>query len=166
MKIIMSRSLFPIIFIRIRMGNSSAETSPKNNKLSFDPNHWDQIPLYSYTNNSDPHYSSNFIVISHKHSQGLEAEKYEVFFNSQSEYISYLDFFYERKKNQHLVNTLYIDQTTKRGLCSTFLSAAVFIERIPIRLFEIVDMPVSEGLYMMETALEGYEKMFEKTGYF
>ena len=70
---------------------------------------------------------------------GLEAERYEIFFNSHAEYLSYLESFYERKRFTHLVNTIHIEQTTKRGMCSTFHSAAVYIERIPIRLFEIIE---------------------------
>ena len=80
--------------------------------------------------------------------------------------MSYLENYYERKKYPHFVNALHIEQTTRTGICSTFHSAAIYLERIPIRLFEIMDMPLSEGLYMLEVALEGYEKMFEKTGYF
>ena len=109
------------------MGLGASDAVQKDNKVGFDPADWREVPFYSYTNNADPQYSSNFVVLTHKHAQGLEAEKYEVFFNSQSEYFSYLNLFYERKKFSHLVNSLHIEPSTRRGMCSTFLSAAVYI---------------------------------------
>lgn len=51
-------------------------------------------------------------------------------------------------------------------MCSTFYYAYVYTERINFRLFELIDIPVQEGLYIIDSTLEGYEKMFEKTGYF
>lgn len=51
-------------------------------------------------------------------------------------------------------------------MCSTFHSASVYIERIHFRLFELIEIPLEEGLYIIEVALEGYSKMFLKTGYF
>lgn len=51
-------------------------------------------------------------------------------------------------------------------MCSTFHSAEVYLERMHFRLLELIDIPLEEGLYIIESALEGYEKMFSKTGYF
>lgn len=65
-----------------------------------------------------------------------------------------------------MVNSVHIEQTTKKNMCSTFHSASVYIERIHFRLFELIEIPLEEGLYIIEVALEGYSKMFLKTGYF
>lgn len=64
------------------------------------------------------------------------------------------------------MNSVHIEQTTKKNMCSTFHSASVYIERIHFRLFELIEIPLEEGLYIIEVALEGYSKMFLKTGYF
>lgn len=71
-----------------------------------------------------------------------------------------MEIYYERKKYPSLVNSLHIEQTTKKNMCSTFHSASVYLERIQFRLSELMEIPPDEGLYMLDTALEGYQKMF------
>lgn len=66
------------------MGTNSSAPTPTAAKLAFDPDEWKPIPLLPYTNTPDPLYSSNFTVLAHKTIQGLEAEKYELFFNSHA----------------------------------------------------------------------------------
>jgi hypothetical protein len=51
-------------------------------------------------------------------------------------------------------------------MCSTFLSANVYLERIHFRLYDLLQIPVEEGLFMIDCALDGYNAMFCKTGYF
>lgn len=77
------------------MGSVTNQTD----KQAFKPDDWKVIPIFSYTNINDPYYGSNFQVLAHKNLPYVEAEKYDLFFNSQAEYISYLDGYYIRFKS-------------------------------------------------------------------
>jgi hypothetical protein len=44
----------------------------------------------SFTNIKDPTYSSNFAVFGNRSNPTLEIERYQLFFSSRAEYISYL----------------------------------------------------------------------------
>lgn len=125
------------------MGGS--ETKPHRSEV-FKVEDYEQVEWEPYTNVKDPTFESNFVVLSHKNNPGLQVEKYQLFFNSQAEYISYLETYYERKKYASLVNSVHIEQTTKKNMCSTFHSASVYIERIHFRLFELIEIPLEEGL--------------------
>ncbi len=88
-------------------------------------------------------------MFAHKNNPNLQIEKYQLFFNSQAEYVSYLETYYDRKRYPNLVNSIYIEQTTKKNMCSTFHTASVYLERIHFRLYELIEIPVEEGLYMI-----------------
>jgi hypothetical protein len=124
------------------------------------------VACQAFTTIKDPTFASNFQVLVNRNNPGLEIEKYQLFFSSRAEYISYLEIFYERKKYPCLVNSLHIEQTANKTMCSTFLSADVYLERTHFRLCELIDIPVEEALFMLDSALEGYGSMFSKTGFF
>ena len=145
------------------MGNSE---STKNQYCEFNEKEWKEIPLVPFTNNADPYYSSNFKVLAHQTKKYLHAEQYSLIFNSQAEYYSYLELYNTRKYAGSLVNPFHIQPTTSKNMCATFHSAQLYLERIPLRLYEITDVPLSEGVYMLNSALEGFEIIMEKTGYF
>lgn len=50
--------------------------------------------------------------------------------------------------------------------CSEFHSAYVYIEHIHIRLSNITDIPFPENIYIMRTALLGFQILYDIIGYF
>lgn len=64
--------------------------SKKGEAQVFKVDEWQAVEWEPYTNIKDPTYSSNFSVYAHKNNPNLEIEKYQFYFNSHAEYISYL----------------------------------------------------------------------------
>lgn len=60
----------------------------------------------------------------------------------------------------------YVQSLKETGLCSSFHYASVFFERVPLRLYEIQDISLEEGLYIIYAASQGFEKLYEKFGFF
>jgi hypothetical protein len=44
----------------------------------------------------------------------------------------------------------------QKSLCTSFYYAAIYIERVPIRMYEIRDITLDEGLYILYAALQGF----------
>lgn len=42
----------------------------------------------------------------------------------------------------------------------------MYVEHIPVRLSDIQDIPFPENLYLLYSALDGFEKLYRTIGYF
>jgi hypothetical protein len=55
-----------------------------------------------------------------------------------------------------MVAALYLDEKENNLLCAQMYEADVFIEKIPIRLFDLSNVPFPDVLHMYYQALLGY----------
>lgn len=87
-------------------------------------------------------------------------------FHSLPEFQRYLEFFQWREREDCIVNTKYLNYELGRDFCNTSYTARVYVERIPVRLSDIEDIPFPENLYLLLSALDGLEKLYRSVGYF
>jgi hypothetical protein len=51
-------------------------------------------------------------------------------------------------------------------MCSTFYKGSIYLERIPVRLSQINEIPFPDVLHLYHQAFRGFAKLFDKVGYF
>ena len=51
-------------------------------------------------------------------------------------------------------------------MCGGKLSTKIYLEHVGVRLSQIEDIPLSDSLYILLTALEGYQQLYYHSGYF
>ena len=97
---------------------------------------------------------------------GTELEEYILSFADHNEYQDYYDSYYWRLSQDHVVRTLHFVDCSKSEFCATSYSAKVYIERIPIKLSDIKDIPYPDNLYVLLAALDGFDRIVQKAGFF
>lgn len=95
-----------------------------------------------------------------------ELQEHLLGFQSLSEFQRYLEFFQWREREDCLVNAKYLNYKHGSDFCSSSYTAHVYLERIPVRLSDIQDIPFPDNLYLLLSALEGFEKLYRVVGYF
>lgn len=65
-----------------------------------------------------------------------------------------------------LVASRFFREETQRDMCSTFYKGSVYLERIPVRLAQINEIPFPDVLHLYHQAFRGFSKLFDKVGYF
>ena len=98
--------------------------------------------------------------------RALEVEQYDLTFTSDADYQAYCKHLDWRGSSNCLVTPKYVRHMRDNALCSTFQHASIFFERNPVRLYEIQDIALDEGLYILYAAIQGFEILFEQFGYF
>lgn len=98
--------------------------------------------------------------------RALEVEQYDLTFTSEADYQAYCKHLDWRGSSNCLVTPKYVKHMRDNALCSTFQHASIFFERNPVRLYEIQDIALDEGLYILYAAIQGFEILFEQFGYF
>lgn len=93
-------------------------------------------------------------------------EEYQIYFHNSADYQKYLEFFEWRQREDSIVNTKFINSEEVKEFCNTNHNAKIYIEHIPVRLSHIEDIPYPENLYVLFSALDGFEKIFFWVGYF
>lgn len=133
---------------------------------SFNEEEWMSLPVSCFTKLKDPYYGSNFKVLANRLNRAVEVEQYSLIFNSEGEFRAYRELLDWRTACRYLVASKYLQSLKETGLCSNFHYASVFFERMPLRLYEIQDISLEEGLYILYAASQGFEKLYEKYGFF
>lgn len=96
----------------------------------------------------------------------MEVEQYDLTFTTDSDYEAYCTHLNWRNSSNYLIAPKYVQHLRGNALCSSFQYASVFFERTPVRLYEIQDISLEEGLYILYATIQGFEKLFEQFGYF
>lgn len=97
---------------------------------------------------------------------GEEMEEYTQSSGSEADLKYFRDVFEFRYEREHLVSSLYFKQNTRQELCSTFYSGSLFLERIPLRLSEINDLPYPDNLHLANSCLRGFKELYDRVGSF
>jgi hypothetical protein len=79
-----------------------------------------------------------------------------LFFNSQEDFLSYRNVVGWRNNTRNIVNIKYLREPVKQQFCGSFYRVEAFLERTPIRLAEIQDISMPEGLCILYSALQGF----------
>jgi hypothetical protein len=150
-----------LIIISYMGGNESVVPSS-----SFREAEWESAPVGCYTRLKDPYYGSNFKVLMNRLYRSLEVEQYDLTFTADADYNAYSAHLSWRNSSNYIISPKYVRHMRDNALCSSFQYASVFFERTPVRLYEIQDISLEEGLYILYAAVQGFERLFEQFGYF
>ena len=77
-------------------------------------------------------------------------------FESKEHEDDYLGSFCSRLREEHTVNTRYIDLESNSGLCGCGKYARVYTERIPLRLSELSSLEQPEVICLLLSMLAGF----------
>jgi hypothetical protein len=93
-------------------------------------------------------------------------EQYEIFPQSEQQFVYEKDIYYLRKNSSCLVAALYLQNQEQGDFCSTNYRQRLFIEAIPIRLSDIEHIPFPDYIHLYNQALRGFQKLYKAIGYF
>lgn len=100
---------------------------------------------------------------------GALADEYQLSWATKGEYEYYLKSFYWRHIRHNLtpvVAALHLVPVGQGAFCSERLAASVYLEHVSLRLCDIEEIPLADGLYVILEGLEGYQHLYQHAGYF
>ena len=128
----------------------------------WNPSDWEPLPA--------PHpYDYNRAQTLRSRRTGALTDEYQVFWANRGEYEYYLKSYYWRHAKHNLtpvVASMHLHLPSQYLLCSSGMVGTVYIEHISLRLSDIDELPLADGLYVMLEALEGYNYLYQHAGYF
>ena len=107
----------------------------------------------------------NYVRLSNKMT-GQEVDQFDKYFIDQDDYQAYMDVCHFRNSFPELVSIKYLNEEHSKQLCAFTYHIKVYIERIPLRLSNITDIPFPENLFLLKEALKGLKILYEKVGGF
>ena len=127
----------------------------------LDKDNWTQV----LEGERDEYQIGNSVKFSNKMT-GEEVHQFDIYFIDFQEYQAYMESCGFRNAHPQLVGIKYLNSEHIKELCSFTYHIKVYIERIPLRLSNITDVPFPENLYILHEALHGFKILHEKVGYF
>jgi hypothetical protein len=100
---------------------------------------------------------------------GALVDEYQLIWDSQHEYQFYLRSFNWRNRRTNcspIVAAVGMMPLGRGASCGERLAANVYLEHVGLRLSQIEDIPLSDSLYILLSALEGYQQLYFHAGYF
>jgi hypothetical protein len=96
-------------------------------------------------------------------------DEYQLSWGSEQEYRFYLKSFNWRHRRRNLspvvTSVSFRPVSTGEG-CSGKYAANVYLEHVALRLSQIEDVPLTDSLFILGEALEGYLQLYQHSGYF
>jgi hypothetical protein len=78
-----------------------------------------------------------------------------------------LDVFkFRRLNDNYVVSVDYCSSDLEKGVCSHMSNVSYYIEKQEYTLFEKTEMPTSQALRLLVHALKGFERLYDRFGYF
>ena len=65
-----------------------------------------------------------------------------------------------------IVSSIHLREKNIKDYCSTTYQSDIYLQHIPIRLSDVDDIPYPDNIFVLQSALEGYGKLFQFSGYF
>jgi len=102
-----------------------------------------------------------------RHNQtGEEIEEYRRVFSDKRQFEHELGLFQFRSDSDTLVASRFFREESQRDMCSTYYKGSVYLERIPVRLSQIKEIPFPDVLHLYHQAFRAFAKLYDKVGYF
>lgn len=74
---------------------------------------------------------------------------------------------FEFRRDSHvLVATRFFLDAAKRELCGNHHLVSMYVEKIPVRLSQLRDLPYPEILHLYSNIIAGFREIYRKVGYF
>ena len=96
-------------------------------------------------------------------------DEYHITEDNEKDYQFYLRSFNWRNRkfnSSPIVASIGVKGGKLGGLCRGRCTFTIYLEHVGFRLSQIEDIPLSDSIYILLTALEGYQQLYYHAGYF
>jgi hypothetical protein len=100
---------------------------------------------------------------------GAMVDEYQLSWTNEQEFQFYLKSFHWRHRTRNhpaIVSSVSFKEVCRGEICSGKWAANVYLEHVGMRLSQIEDVPISDALYMLLQAIDGYQLLYLHSGYF
>ena len=97
---------------------------------------------------------------------GEEMEEYQFVSSSDQEFQFEVDSYRFRLNSPFLVATRHLKREVQRDLCGSIFKGVIYIERVPLRLSKINEIPFPDVLHLYAQAFRGFELLRQQAGPF
>lgn len=77
-----------------------------------------------------------------------------------------IDLYYRRKNHSRWVAALYFKEKSSEEFCVSRSIAHIFLEKIPIRISDLKDLPIPDAIHTFSQCLQGYGELASIFGCF
>ena len=95
-----------------------------------------------------------------------EMEEYTQTSSNEADFRYFRDVFEFRFDRDYIVSSVFFKEEARQEMCSTFYYGSIFLERIPLRLNEIKDLPFPDSVHLIHNCLRGFRELYNRVGSF
>lgn len=111
--------------------------------------------------------SSNLVTLwQNKNNRNYHIEEHKVYTLDDNELQQELDLYYRRKHHPRWVAALYFQSENSEEFCVSRSVAHVFIEKIPLRLHDLRNLPLPDVIHCYDQCLRGFQELAKEYGCF